>query len=165
MPDQLPPVKRPPRAKNKRGANEKKKVRGRTIIPAVVQAALGATTFTQATKELSEKDSKALSRALRQDVDQWRGEFAAQLRSAGSQLLTDLQDRASELKPGEIAYALSVVSDKHSALDGRAQLAGATVNVQVNNYSPEVKEDLLRTLLGFKDSKPTEAVPVNARAI
>lgn len=126
-----------------------KTVDGMSLLPDMVQAALGARTFAQASKPLSDDQKDLLGRALRMDVDQFRQEFAAQLRSTGALLLDQLQARANELKPGEIPFALSVMVDKAASLDGRAALQNASINIQVNNYGAAPKESLLADLDGL----------------
>lgn len=128
----------------------KKTTDGAALIPAIVQAAMGGKTFRQASKPLSEDDRQLLSRGIRMDVDEWRREFAAQLREAGSELLAELRARRDELKPGEIAYALSVVADKSAALDARSQTLTTAVNQQVNNFYGLSREELLSALDGKK---------------
>ena len=88
------------------------------------------------------------------DVDEWRAEFTAKLRETGTALLADLLRRKDELKPGEIAYALSVTVDKQAALDGRSQLASNSVNIQVNNYgTAPTKSSLLDQLASLQTGR------------
>ncbi len=122
---------------------------GKELIPPAVMAALGARTFAQASKPLSDDQKDLLSRALRMDVDEFRAQFAAQLRATGAGLIDLLQARMNELKPGEIPFALSVMVDKAAALDGRASLQNASVNIQVNNYGVTAKDSLLGDLDGL----------------
>lgn len=131
-----------------------KKVDGMKLLPDLVQSALGARTFAQASKPLSDDQKDLLGRALRMDVDEFRAQFAAQLRSTAALLADQLQARANELKPGEIPFALSVMVDKASVLDGRAALQNASVNIQVNNYGSAPKEALLADLDGLSHTKP-----------
>ncbi len=129
-------------------ANPQRKVDGKDLITDVIGAALGAKTFTQATRQISEPERQSLSRAIRMDVDEWRAEFAAKLRETGSALLADLHARKDELKAGELAYSLAVCVDKAATLEGRSQLNASSVNIQVNNFGPTSKDALLSQLFG-----------------
>jgi hypothetical protein len=53
---------------------------------------------------------------------------------------------ADLFKTSELGFILSVTEDKRRALDSRAQLAGAQVNIQVNNYGEKSREEILRDL-------------------
>lgn len=118
------------------------------LLERVVQAATGGKTFKQATREISEAERQSLSRAIGMDVEEWRQQFGQELRKAGSLLIADLIARKDELKAGEIAYSLAVVTDKAQALDGRSQLASASVNVQINHFGGATKSALLDQLDG-----------------
>jgi hypothetical protein len=126
---------------------------GKALIPDVVSAALGARTFAQASKPLSDDQKDLLGRALRMDVDEFRAQFASQLRSTAAGLLDQLQARMNELKPGEIPFALSVMVDKANAMDGRSALNNASINVVVNNFGPQKKDSLLSELDGLGSTK------------
>lgn len=134
-----------------------KTVDGESLIPAVVQSALGAKTFKQASKPLSEDQRDLLSRAIKMDVDEFRAHFASELRATGSLLLQQLKERANELKPDSIAYSLAVVVDKASAMDGRNALQNASINVVVNNYGSAPKDHLLSELDGLGHTKLVSA--------
>lgn len=136
---------------------------GKSLIPDMVQAALGARTFAQASKPLSDDQKDLLGRALRMDVDEFRSQFSAQLRSTGALLLDQLQARANELKPGEIPFALSVMVDKANAMDGRNALQNASINLVVNNFGSNPKSSLLTELDGLGTVRNvTESLPVSA---
>ncbi len=128
--------------------NPQKQVDGKQLITEVIGAALGAQSFTGATRALGEDEKQSLSRAIRMDVDEWRAEFASKLRETGSALLADLHARKNELKAGEIAYSLAVCVDKAAVLEGRSQLNASSVNIQVNNFGPTSKDALLSQLFG-----------------
>ncbi len=128
-----------------------KKVKdAKALIPPLVEAAMGATTFRDATATLSPSTKDALRRALGQDVDKFRQEFGDQLRAAGLKALEMLDAKMDEIQPGQLAYTLAVLVDKAQALDGKSSLASAAVNIQVNNYgdSPAAKQEAIRQLLG-----------------
>jgi hypothetical protein len=137
---------------------ELKTVDGETLLPAVVEAALGTKTFKQASKPLSEDQRALLSRAIKMDVDEFRSEFAQELRATGALLLKQLQERANELKPDAIAYSLAVVTDKANSIDGRAALQNASINVVVNNFGSSPKTALLSELDGLGHTKQVHPV-------
>ncbi len=144
----------------------KKKTKGLELLPNVVQAALGAQTFKQACKPISQEEKDSLSRAIRMDVDEWRMHFGAQLRQAGDEALTQLRAKMGEIKPESLAYTLAVLVDKASAMEGRNQLQNATVNVQVNNYGTAgpTKADILSGLssVGPSNESRPEAIEMAA---
>jgi hypothetical protein len=137
-PQEKPFIGRPP-----------KTINGQALIPAVVSAALGAQTFRKATREIAQEEKDALSRVLRQDVDEWRSDFARQLRETGQELLALTRRDLALIKPDARAYTLAVLIDKASALEGRSALTNASVNIQVNNYGSAPKESLLADLDGL----------------
>lgn len=142
----------------------KRTVDGRSLLDGLVKAATGGKAFHQACRPLSQDDRQSLSRALRMDVDQFRAEFASRLRETGLALLADLQARKDELKPGEIAYALAVVADKHQALEARNQVSAASVNIQINSFGSDDKSEVLKTLFGStKESLPV--TPTNNQIV
>lgn len=147
-----------PRKRPFNNATPLKTVDGKELLPAVVSAALGARTFAQASKPLSDDQKDLLGRALKMDVDEFRLEFSAQLRSTAAGLLDQLQARMNELKPGEIPFALSVMIDKASTLEGRSSLQNASINVVVNNFGPSQKPLLLSELDGLSHTKQAQAV-------
>ena len=142
-------------------APPKKTVNGKKLIPEVVKAAVGAQSFTQATRELSKDDKKLLSRALRMDVEQWRSEFGNELRNTASEMLTLIKQELGDIPPAARAYTLAVLVDKAAALEGRSATQNAGVNIQINNYGDMSKEELMAKLSGKlhpDDGKKAESV-------
>ena len=129
---------------------------GESLIPAVVEAALGAKTFKQATKPLPQEDKDKLSRSIGMDVDEWRAQFAQQLRETGQELLAITRRDIELIKPDARAYTLAVLIDKASALEGRSQLTNASVNIQVNNYGTSSRESLMGDLAGLAQAKAVQ---------
>ncbi|HYB97529.1 MAG TPA: hypothetical protein VEC57_00150 [Candidatus Limnocylindrales bacterium] len=113
---------------------DKHTVDPQALIPAAVSAALGSTAFT-ATKQLTEEEKRFLSRALTCDVDVWRREFGAQLRTAAQDMLLLMAKELEKIPPAARAYTLAVLVDKAAILEGRTSLQGASVNIQVNNFN------------------------------
>lgn len=126
---------------------------GAALIPEVVAAALGAKTFRQATRPIAQEERDALSRVIGQDVDEWRTDFARQLRETGQELLTITRRDLALIKPDARAYTLAVLIDKASALEGRSSITNAAINIQVNNYGSAPKDALLADLDGLSHNK------------
>lgn len=134
-----------------------KKVDADKLLPEVVSAALGGKTFKQATRELSQEDADKLSRALGKTVEQFRQEFAEQLKLGAQEALDLLRLRLRELKAGELAFALSVLTDKSVAMDSRGATLNASVNQQVNNFYGLEKDQILALLSGKRPPTPTHS--------
>lgn len=128
------------------------------LLKEVVKAATGGQTFKQATRAISLDEKESLGRSIGRDVDEWRAEFAEALRRTGSKLLSRLEESIDDIKPDALAYSLAVVADKASAIEGRNQVHAASVNIQVNNYGPQSKDDLLASL----DGRPLIKEALNA---
>lgn len=125
-------------------------------IPTVIECALGARTFDHRTLDCSHDDKKALGRLLKPDVDTWRAEFAQQLRSTAAKALADLDASISKIPPAAKAYTLAVLVDKASAMEGRATMAGANVNIQINQFSGQTdKSALLDAITGKSSHTPS----------
>lgn len=136
------------------------------LLPEVVKTALGAQSFRQATREVSQAERESLSRCIGMDVDEWRSRFGAQLREAGNEALAQLREKMGAIKPDALAYTLAVLVDKASAMEGRTQLQNASVNIQVNNYSASgpSKGELLSSL-GQMTANVTAAPVSEMRAV
>lgn len=132
-------------------------INGEKLMPELVKAALGAKSFTGATEGLSHEGKKYLSQALKRDVDEWRGEFAAKLRAASEDLLDLTMQEMEQIPPAARAYTLAVLVDKAQALEGKSAMSAANVNVQINNFGSASKEDLIRKLRGEIDELPVQA--------
>ena len=133
---------------------------GNALIPEVVAAALGAKTFKQATRPVAQHEKDTLSRCIGMDVDEWRAQFAQQLRETGQELLAITRRDIELIKPDARAYTLAVLIDKASALEGRTSLQNASINLQINNYGANPRDALMADLagLGTARAKVVEAV-------
>ncbi len=137
-----------------------KKVNAAELITKGVDAVLHGKSFKKATNALSQQDADKLSRALGMTVDQFRTEFADQLRAGASEALALLRAKLDQLKPGELAFALSVMTDKANALEARGSTLSTSVNQQVNNFYVMDKQALLDSLHGKRPAKPSP-IPVD----
>lgn len=129
---------------------------GMKALPVAVQAVLQGKSVRaslQSEAKLNSRQAENLSVAIGQDIDDWRRQFGADLRTAAQEMLSQLRESIAQGKvpPQSQAFTLSVLADKAQALEGRQEVRSATVNVQVNNYGQaQSKEDLIAQLKGVK---------------
>lgn len=135
-----------------------KKVDGEKLIGATADAILTGGSFRSAARELSPKDQDKLCRALGMTVEKFRTEFADQLRAGASEALTLLRQKLDLLKPGELAFALSVLTDKANALESRGSTLAPNISQQVNNFYLTDKATLLATLQGKRPPQTVQPV-------
>lgn len=99
----------------------------------------------------SEHDWKTLQRISGYSRDEWEQAMAEKLATLSDKLQAKMQEKLEEdaFKTGELAYALSVSETTRNALSGRVSLAGASVNVQINNYGvSKSREQIVAELYG-----------------
>lgn len=60
---------------------------------------------------------------------------------------------SGEMKDKDLVFVMAVSEDKRARLDGRSSLAGATVNLQINNIN---SRDGMLESLGFGAKQPIE---------
>jgi hypothetical protein len=137
-----------------------KKVNAEKLLPQAVAAALGQKSWQKATAPLTPNGQRYLKNALRMDVDEFRKEFAAKLRTAAEDLLELTMEEVEKIPPAARAYTLAVLVDKAQQLENKSTMAGTAVNVQINNFGSVSKEDLIRKLRGEIDELPVAAQPV-----
>ncbi len=116
--------------------------------------------------ELTAYDEKRLSRLLGVNVEQFNQAFAAKLADLSDKIHARMVEKLDndEFKPGELAFALSVSEDKRRALDARAQLGSAQVNIQVNNYGEKSREEIMADLL-LPTMPPEDPPPLRAEDV
>jgi hypothetical protein len=131
-----------------------RKIDAEKILPQAINAVLNGKSLSRVTAPLSHDGRRYLQQAMKQDVDQWRAEFASKLRSASEEMLQEFRAKIGEIPPASLAYSLAVVIDKAQALEGKNALNNASVNVQINNYGSVSKEDLIKKLHGQIDELP-----------
>lgn len=144
----------------KRGPEPKTltKAQAEKLLPDAVKAALGAKAFSHAAAPLSEQGRQYLNQALRTDVDEWRKEFAAKLRTAADELLDTTMRDIESVPPSARGFLLAVLVDKAQAIENKNAMSGTAVNVQINHFGSGMsKEDLIKRLKG--ESLP---IPVDA---
>lgn len=144
-----------PKGRPKRTQSSKRTIDGKALIPEVVAAAIGAKSFTKATRELTPDEAASLSRTLRMPIEEFRAELGQQLRETTAELLAITRRDLELIKPDSRAYTLAVLIDKAQALEGRNQVNNASVNIQVNNYGSATKDSLLASLQGRTQTAPS----------
>ena len=106
---------------------------------------LAASTFRS---HLGPADADRVSRALGMSVEKFNQRMSERLAILSDKIADRIEEKidADLFKAGELGFILSVTEDKRRALDSRAQLAGANVNIQVNNYGDKSREEILKDL-------------------
>jgi inorganic pyrophosphatase/exopolyphosphatase len=97
----------------------------------------------------TEEDAKSLARIAGMTIEEFNSRLAVEFGEIANTVAAQIRDMLAsrEFKPSEMAYLLSVIEDKRATLNGRAQVSGAQVNVQINNYGDSrSKEEILASL-------------------
>lgn len=123
------------------------------LVELVAQDVLGGKVATAAIRAAapSQDDWKTLRRITGYDRDEWEQRMAVKLAELSDKIRDKIAEKidGDQFKTGELAYALSVTEDKRNALSGRVSLAGASVNVQINNYGADKsREQIVAELYG-----------------
>lgn len=61
---------------------------------------------------------------------------------------------ADQFKPHELSFLLAVLVDRHQRLESHRQVAGAAVNVAINDIGPHTREEVLTRLAGNVSDLP-----------
>lgn len=106
---------------------------------------------------LGPADAQRVSRALGMSIEKFNQMMSERLAILSDKIAGRIEEKidADLFKAGELGFILSITEDKRRALDSRAQLAGAQVNIQVNNYGEKSREEIMRDL-----RMPVNATPV-----
>lgn len=87
--------------------------------------------------EVSKADLRVMARLTREPAEKFQELLLTRLQTiaelTGDRLIEGLQ--GGEGKISELAYLLSVATDKYQSLNGKSQVQTANVNVQINNYA------------------------------
>ncbi len=97
---------------------------------------------------LGQADAERVTRALGISIEKFNQMMSERLAILSDKIAGRIEEKidADLFKTSELGFILSVTEDKRRALDSRAQLAGAQVNIQVNNYGEKSREEILRDL-------------------
>jgi hypothetical protein len=117
----------------------------------------------------TDADDKALKRVIGLSCEEFNAKLSERLSAVASRIVDRIQEKleADTLKGSELFFGLAVTEDKRAKLDGRSSLAGATVNIQVNNFSPaepDAREKVLQRIgvtakppvIGASSQPPTD---------
>lgn len=134
-------------------------------INAAVERALTGKRITPAqfkTLPPTDKDCKRLSRALNMTIEEFNQKLAQKLAVISDKIAGRIEEKIDndEFKPGELGFIFSVTEDKRRALDARAQLGSAQVNIQVNNYGDKSRDEIIAALLPQPGAAPAFDVPI-----
>lgn len=114
-------------------------------------------------RTVSEKDRQLFQRVTGDSVEKFNQMIAEKLGTIGSKVLEKIEAKLEldEFKTSELAFLYSVMHDKRQSVEGRAQVANAAINIQVNQYGTQVsKSDLIAMLEGRKVTDLPGAGPV-----
>lgn len=102
-----------------------------------------------------EEDRRQLTRITGESVEVFNERIALNLREIADLASQRIREKleANEFKAGELGFILSVAHDKRLSLDGSRALQNASVNIQVNNFGPSAKDQLLGELDGMSNMK------------
>jgi len=108
---------------------------------------------------LSQKNASSLAAAIATPIEQFNERLAEKLGIIADEYLDEIRARRSEMPAASLGYTFAVLVDKRTALTGRTNPAGTSVNVQVNNNGLQMsKEDLMDLLTGKR--RPTHPQPI-----
>lgn len=121
-------------------------------IDAAVERALTGKRITPAQFKMnppSKHDCQRISRALNMTIEEFNQKLAHKLAQISDKIAGRIEEKIDndEFKPGELGFIFSVTEDKRRALDARAQLGSAQVNIQVNNYGDKSRDEIIAALL------------------
>lgn len=107
-------------------------------------------------------DCERLTRALGMSIEEFNQKLAQKLAVISDKIAGRIEEKIDndEFRPGELGFIFAVTEDKRRALDARAQLGSAQVNIQVNNYGDKSRDEIIAALLPQPGAAPAFDVPV-----
>ena len=104
-------------------------------------------------------DCDRLNRVLGVSIEEFNQRLAERLAKISDKIANRIEEKIddNEFKAGELGFIFSVTEDKRRALDARAQLGSAQVNIQVNNYGDKSRDEIIADLL--PQSSPSPSIP------
>lgn len=99
---------------------------------------------------ISDRDRAQLARFVGITADEFTGRLATNLRALADLTTDRIYQKLSsdQYKPHELSFLLTVAVDKLQRVEGRNLMNAANVNVQINNFGPQSKADILARLTG-----------------
>jgi hypothetical protein len=120
-----------------------------------------AQAWAQVKKMRPETKAAVLASVVGPDVDKFREQFANDLLVAGHEMLEALRADIDRMKPGERAFALSVLVDKGESLRSKLSSSANTaqVNTQINIFGGVDGEEARRKIMEELYPKPIDVTP------
>lgn len=111
----------------------------------------------------TDEDRRQLTRFTGIAAEEFTRRLAARLRALADLTVDRVHQHlsADRFKPHELSFLLSVTVDKLKAIDGANAVHGANVSIQVNNFGPQTKEDIIARLTGQVFDLPPTAAPTS----
>ncbi len=105
---------------------------------------------------VSEIDRTHFARITGETVEVFNEHMANRYRTIADKAAQRIEEKldSDQFKSGELGFILSVAHDKRLSLDGSRALNNASVNIQVNNFGPNPKDQLLTELDGMTNVSP-----------
>lgn len=116
-------------------------------------------------RQPTQKDCERLERVLGVPLEQFNQRLAHKLALISDKIAGRIEEKvdADAFKPGELGFIFSVTEDKRRALDARAQVGAAQVNIQVNHYGDKSRDEIIAALMpapvaapAFQPAEPAE---------
>ncbi len=113
---------------------------------------------TPQTGPISEGDKQLLARIAGVSVETFNEMFSHDLREISVLATARIKEKLlnDEFKTGELAFVMTSATDKRALLDGSRALQNASVNIIVNQFGPNPKDQLLTELDGMTNVTPSK---------
>lgn len=101
-------------------------------------------------RPITQHDREQLARFTGITADEFTNRLTLKLRALADLTADRIQQKleADQFKPHELSFLLTVGVDKLQRVEGRGQIQGANVNVQINNFGPSTKDEIIARLTG-----------------
>lgn len=101
-------------------------------------------------RPISNDDRRVLTRFTGITAEEFTVRLATRLRGLADLTADRIHQKlsADQYRPQDLNFLLAVTVDKLRALDGHNAIQGANVSIQVNNFGPESKADIIARLSG-----------------
>lgn len=115
---------------------------------------------------LSVDDKAMLARVAGISADEYFARLNVKLRSIADKTAERIAEHleANTFKPSDLTWLMATTVDKMKILDGKLQLANASVNVQINNFGPRTREEVIAALTGQLPDVPATPQPQSVPA-
>lgn len=99
---------------------------------------------------ITEFDRRQLTRFTGITADEFTARLTTGLRGMADLVVDRIYQKlsADQFKPHELSFLLTVAVDKLQRVEGRGQLQGANVNIQINQFGPQSKDEIIARLTG-----------------